>query len=147
MRATLGTRHVAAAFLVAVGLVAAWTALHGVPPAAVALVPCPLRAWSGIPCPGCGVTRASVALARAELAQAWALNPAAFLLVPLATLAALAPRSLRRGWGALPERARRLAVAAALAACLGAWGWRLAAGAAPQPDGAGAPRTTSIASP
>jgi len=36
---------------------------------------CTFRTLSGIPCPGCGVTRAGLALANGELFSAFALNP------------------------------------------------------------------------
>lgn len=50
---------------------------------AAALPRCPLKALTGIPCPGCGSGRASLALARLDL-------PAAFASNPLFTVAALA---------------------------------------------------------
>ena len=68
--------------------------------------PCPLKAALGIPCPGCGLTRASVALLRGEFAAAFGLH--AFAPVLLIGLAAAAVA------GFLPA-ARREAFAAALA--------------------------------
>ena len=38
---------------------------------------CPLKAWSGWPCLGCGTTRAAMALARLDLQGAMAVNPLA----------------------------------------------------------------------
>lgn len=59
---------------------------------------CPLHAVTGIPCPGCGLTRATWALARGEPGAAFALHP---LVVPVlawfAVVAALGARSLARG--------------------------------------------------
>ena len=48
---------------------------------------CPLYAVSGIPCPGCGMTRAFLALLRLDFAAAWNWNPAIY---PLAVCAACA---------------------------------------------------------
>ena len=42
---------------------------------------CPLRRFTGIPCAGCGMTRAMCALARGDFGRAWAFHPAS---IPLA---------------------------------------------------------------
>jgi hypothetical protein len=39
--------------------------------------PCPIRAATGFPCPGCGLTHATVALLRGEWREMLALNPVA----------------------------------------------------------------------
>jgi len=44
---------------------------------AAALPPCPLKSLTGIPCPGCGTTRAALALAELDLAAAFAVSPLA----------------------------------------------------------------------
>jgi hypothetical protein len=83
--------------------------------------PCPFHALTGLPCPGCGATRAVLALARGDIAGAFGWNPlATFTLLAGFVACALAP-----AWVALrgplpvlapvlPARAR-VALAAALA--------------------------------
>ena len=44
---------------------------------------CPLASVVGVPCPGCGLTRATLALAHGELRHALELHPLVFVLAPL----------------------------------------------------------------
>ena len=63
---------------------------------------CPFRVWSGLPCPGCGLTRSVVALAHGDLAGSLYFHPLgvavvlALLAVAVAELA-LAARRLQAG--------------------------------------------------
>ena len=72
--------------------------------------PCPLKAAFGIPCPGCGLTRASVALLRGEFATAFGLHAfAPVLLLGLAALAVagLLPAARREAFADFVERFER----------------------------------------
>jgi len=60
---------------------AVWPAFTG--RTGVAL-PCPLRTVTGVPCPGCGLTTAAVALVRGEFGAAFDANPLIFGLAALA---------------------------------------------------------------
>jgi hypothetical protein len=44
---------------------------------------CPLAGTLGVPCPGCGLTRATMALLRGDLAGALRFHPLVWLLAPL----------------------------------------------------------------
>jgi len=44
---------------------------------------CPLASVLGVPCPGCGLTRATLALAHGELKHALELHPLVLVLAPL----------------------------------------------------------------
>jgi len=79
---------------------------------------CPFNAATGLPCPGCGITHAFLAMGRLDLPGAYAANP---LVFPLAALMALyafgrVPAALRSG----------KVVNFALAGVLLFWGVRLA---------------------
>ncbi len=71
---------------------------------------CPTAALLRLPCPGCGLTRATLALAVGDVAGATAINPLAVLLCPLlgAAFVYAAYRYVRHGnvdadrWGAGP---------------------------------------------
>ena len=66
------------------------TYLYGTSPYAESalLLPCPLKALTGLSCPFCGATRMTYALLHGDVAAAWSVNPFLLLAVPL-VLAAL----------------------------------------------------------
>lgn len=75
--------------------------------ASAGLPACPVRSIAGLPCPTCGATRATLALADLDLAAALAWNPLvalAWLGFTLGGIAALASVVLRRPLPALPRR-------------------------------------------
>ena len=72
--------------------------------------PCPLKTALGIPCPGCGLTRASVALLRGEFATAFrvhAFAPVLLLGVLAFVVAGLLPAARRDAFAALVGRVER----------------------------------------
>ena len=50
------------------------------------LPPCPIHAYTGLFCPGCGATRAMHALVHGDVLQAMAMNPVFTLALPLLSL-------------------------------------------------------------
>jgi hypothetical protein len=115
---------------VALGVVAAVTLAHLTIPGRPTTV-CPLRAFTGVPCPICGGTTAAVRIGHADLVGALRANPfVVFGALVVALLPAIA--ALRRsrpssdGWGGngwrLPSRAL-LAVTAC--AVVGSEIWQL----------------------
>lgn len=90
---------------------------------------CPLKDATGIPCPTCGGTHAAIALARLDIAAAWAANPlivlaaAGFVVWSVwAIIATFAPR-WRVGPVLGPGEKKAARILAALLIVLG-WGWQ-----------------------
>ncbi|MEW5742206.1 MAG: DUF2752 domain-containing protein [Myxococcota bacterium] len=85
---------------------------------------CPLHRATGLPCPGCGMTRSLAALTQGDFSAAAGLNPFAFLVWPVLVvlaLLALAPAPLIQSierrldvHGPLLTRSFHLALAALL---------------------------------
>ena len=69
---------------------------------------CPFRNLTGLPCPGCGMTRAFLSIGQGRLGQALLLNP---FSIPLLAGMALHLSGAGRGWvRAWPRRAEWLAL-------------------------------------
>ena len=67
---------------------------------------CLFRAVTGVPCPGCGITRGVIEIARGNFRKAWRLNPGSFAVVLFfGAMAASASCDS-------PERAARIRLAA-----------------------------------
>lgn len=116
-----------------VGLAAA-TALVAWPlPADPAWTICQSRRWLGLPCAGCGMTRALSALAHGRWTDALALHPLAPALVLEALAAWIAWGCTAAGLLRPPgPRAVRLLLAGNVLALLGVWVVRLASGTLPR---------------
>lgn len=72
------------------------------------LASCPNRALTGVPCPGCGLTRATFALLSGDLVEALHWHPLVFLLLPLAGF--LSVRSMLAGAGLIAANAWQVKV-------------------------------------
>ena len=92
------------AALVAVGLTAATLTLTS------GLLPCPMAAVLHVPCPGCGLTRATLALAHGDPGAALRFHPLVPVIVPVLAvyLGGNALGYVASGrWGALDRRVGR----------------------------------------
>jgi len=93
---------------------------------------CPMAGVLGIPCPGCGLTRATLALLHGDVRGAFRLHPLVFVLTPLfvwsVSAAALdyvrgpQARAKPRLW--FSSRTATLLASTLLIATLGVWGVR-----------------------
>ena len=102
-------------------------------PSGVAFSICAFRHLTGIPCPGCGLTRAMAALARGELVLALHFHPFAPLLAAEAALlwAAVGAAVVRRQPFTLPPRLVERLLVWQGAGLMALWIGRLATGTLP----------------
>ena len=106
----------------------AWLAALGPGESTICLV----RNWTGIPCPGCGVTRAIEAMLRGSYAEAFTLHPLAPFAVAEAVVVWIAwGVSLARFRRGLDERRLALLLLANLLAFVALWIVRAATGTLP----------------
>ncbi len=92
-------------------------------------LPCPLRSLTGVPCPFCGLTTATVALTHGQWADAARANPLAY--AGAAAALGITPILIARALGKLPPpgplstRNRRFLAAAGIAVTAGSWLYQL----------------------
>ncbi len=114
------------------GLALALVLLSPLAPRFAGLAPaCPLKTWTGLPCPSCGTTRAALALSRFEFGEA-------FVRLPMQSMAwtALLLGGLTAGWlalrgrplPALPRRLPKWAPWLVVAAVLANWTYSILTG-------------------
>ncbi len=86
---------------------------------------CPIRALLGLPCPACGLTRATLLVVQGDLRGALAMHPLVWLVTPLvALLVALELRgyAMTRAWGASARvRGMKPAMLVVAALLFGVW--------------------------
>ncbi len=112
-------------FLLAVAGAGLAALLFGASPERLALLPCPFHAVTDLECPGCGMTRACIALASGDFGNALQYHPLSFGLVLFAGGFALAPRRIRRYWQTLSLHTRSAVAWSLLALVLGHWAVRI----------------------
>jgi hypothetical protein len=91
---------------------------------------CMFRSVSGIPCPGCGMGRASILLSQGEFWEAFIMNPMAipFAVGALAAIIWLSIDLIRKKETLLPLLSQKMKwpyFLALLAVIAGVWGWNI----------------------
>jgi hypothetical protein len=115
-------------FLLSLGVAGLYTVWSGTPPENFTFIPCLFHLITEIPCPGCGMTRACVALSQGQIAAAWGYHPFAFLVVGLAAGVAFFPVALQNAWSKLNPSTRNLLGIGGILLALGLWLYRLLSG-------------------
>ena len=108
-------------FLIGLGGVGLYTAMSEISPAEVTLIPCLFHSLTDLVCPGCGMTRACLALVQGKFGAAWDYHPFSVLLVGLAIAAAFFPGLLKNTWTRHSSGTRDLIVTGGIILCLSIW--------------------------
>ncbi|HIA70212.1 TPA: DUF2752 domain-containing protein [Candidatus Poribacteria bacterium] len=87
----------------------------------VHFLPCVFKSVTSIPCPGCGMTRACLAIFQGEFSTAWRYHPFSFLLFGLAILSAFLPEYTQKIWEAVSLVKQRIIASILILLCLGLW--------------------------
>ena len=108
-------------FLVGLGVIGLYTVVSEISPAEVSLIPCVFHSLTELVCPGCGMTRACIALVQGKFGAAWCYHPFSFLVVGLAIAAAFFPMRLKSTWTRCPPATQNLIVISGIILCVSIW--------------------------
>ena len=108
-------------FLIGLGAVGLYTAVSEISAEAVSLIPCIFHSLTELVCPGCGMTRACVALVHGKFGAAWHYHPFSFLIVGLAIAVAFFPMRLRDTWSRRSLATQNVIVIGGIILCLSLW--------------------------
>ena len=108
-------------FLIGLGVVGLYTAASGLAPKEVSLIPCVFHLLTDLVCPGCGMTRACIALVHGQFGAAWSYHPFSFLIVGLAVPAAFFPIWLKNIWARCSSVTQNIIATGGIVLCLSIW--------------------------
>ncbi len=108
-------------FLIGLSVVGLYTAASGLAPKEVSLIPCIFHSLTDLVCPGCGMTRACLALTQGQFADAWGYHPFSFLIVGLAIAAAFFPMWLKKAWARCSPVTQNVIAGGGIVLCLSIW--------------------------
>lgn len=112
-------------FLIGLGVVGLYTAASGLPPKEVAMIPCIFHSLTDMVCPGCGMTRACIALTHGHFADAWRYHPFSYLIIGLAIGSAFFPTWLKNAWTHCSPVTQNTIAIGGIALCLSIWIYKL----------------------
>ena len=112
-------------FLIGLGIVGVYTTILEIPSAEISLIPCILHLVTDIPCPGCGMTRACIALTHGHFADAWHYHPFSYLIIGLAIGSAFIPTWLKSTWIRCSSVSQTTIAIGGIVLCLSIWIYKL----------------------
>ena len=108
-------------FLISLALAGIYIRFSGQAFEAVYFLPCVFKGVTGMPCPGCGMTRACLAILQGEFTTAWRYHPFSFLLIGLAILIVFQPEYTQETWETISLIKQKIIVSTLILLCLSLW--------------------------
>lgn len=108
-------------FLIGLGVLGLYTAGAEIAPEEVSLIPCLFHLVTDVPCPGCGMTRACLAITHGHFGDAWHYHPFSFLIIGLAIGAAFSPIWFKNAWNRCSSGTRNLIAVSGIVLCFFVW--------------------------
>ena len=121
LKQTLNPVLLAKTFLMLLVLAGIYIRLSGQAFETVHFLPCVFKGVTSIPCPGCGMTRACLAIFQGEFSTAWRYHPFSFLLIGLIILIVFQPEYTQETWGAISLIKQKIIVSILILLCLSLW--------------------------
>ena len=107
--------------LIGLSVIGLYTAVSETSPEEISLVPCIFHSLTDLACPGCGMTRACVALVQGKFGTAWYYHPFSFLVVGLAIGMAFFPLRLKNIWIRCSPVTQNIIAIGGIVLCLSIW--------------------------
>ena len=121
LKQTLNSVMLAKMFLISLALAGIYIRFSGQAFEAVYFLPCVFKGVTGMPCPGCGMTRACLAILQGEFSTAWRYHPFSFLLIGLSILIVFQPEYTQETWVAISLIKQKIIVSTLILLCLSLW--------------------------
>lgn len=121
LKQTLNSVLLAKMFLILLVLAGIYIRLSGQALETIYFLPCIFKGVTGIPCPGCGMTRACLAILQGEFSTAWRYHPFSFLLIGLSILIVFQPEYTQETWVAISLIKQKIIVSTLILLCLSLW--------------------------
>ena len=121
LKQTLNSVLLAKMFLILLVLAGIYIRLSGHAFETVYFLPCVFKGVTSIPCPGCGMTRACLAILQGEFSTAWRYHPFSFLLIGLSILIVFQPEYTQETWVAISLIKQKIIVSTLILLCLSLW--------------------------
>ena len=121
LKQTLNSVLLAKMFLILLVLAGIYIRLSGQALETIYFLPCIFKGVTDIPCPGCGMTRACLAILQGEFSTAWRYHPFSFLLIGLSILIVFQPEYTQETWVTISLIKQKIIVSTLILLCLSLW--------------------------
>lgn len=112
-------------FLVGLSTAGLYTAGSEISVGEVSLIPCIFHWLTDRVCPGCGMTRACIALTHGHFVDAWRYHPFSYFIIGLAIGSAFFPMWLKNAWTRCSSVTQNTIAISGIVLCFSIWIYKL----------------------